>query len=328
MQLAHPKYLWFLLILIPYIAWYIYKQHKEYASLNISIVKPFLKLRPSIKSWLLHAMFALRIMLLASLIIILARPQEHDNWNSVRTEGTDIVLALDISSSMLSRDFSPNRFEAAKKVATQFVAGRENDNIGLVIFAGESLTGVPMTTDNAILTNYISSVRMDMLKDGTAVGDGLATSINRIKEGKAVSKSIILLTDGSNNAGVVDPLTAAEIAKKLGIKVYTIGVGTNGMAPYPTQNGFGGITYTNLPVVIDENTLMAIADNTGGQYFRATDETVLAQIFKKIDELQKTEMEIRNFSHTEDNYLWLAFIALGLIIFELFCRNTILRTIP
>jgi len=258
----------------------------------------------------------------------MARPQIHDKWSTVRTEGTDIVLALDISSSMLSRDFKPNRFEAAKKVAAQFVAGRENDNIGLVIFAGESLTGVPMTTDNAILTNYINSVNMDMLKDGTAVGDGLATSINRIKDGKAVSKSIILLTDGSNNAGVVDPITAAEIAKKHGIKVYTIGVGTNGMAPYPTQNAYGGITYTQLPVVIDETTLRNIADITGGQYFRATDESVLAQIFKQIDSLQKTEMDVRNFSHTEDNYMLLAFIALGLIFFELLLRNTLLRTIP
>ncbi len=167
MQLAHPKYLWFLLVLIPYIVWYVYHRHKDYASVGLSTTRPFLNLRPTSKIILLHAMFGLRVLLIATLIVIMARPQIHDKWSTVRTEGTDIVLALDISSSMLSRDFSPNRFEAAKKVASQFVAGRENDNIGLVIFAGESLTGVPMTTDNAILTNYINSVNMDMLKDGS-----------------------------------------------------------------------------------------------------------------------------------------------------------------
>ncbi|MDE7412143.1 MAG: VWA domain-containing protein [Paramuribaculum sp.] len=328
MQFAHPNYLWLLLILIPYIVWYVYHHKKDYAAIGLSTTRAFGKMIPSYKVFLLHAMYAIRILLLATLIIIFARPQQHDKWSTVRTEGTDIVLALDISSSMLSRDFSPNRFEAAKKVASQFVAGRQNDNIGLVIFAGESLTGVPMTTDNAILTNYINSVNMNMLKDGTAVGDGLATSINRIKEGKAVSKSIILLTDGSNNAGVVDPLTAAEIAKKYGIKVYTIGVGTNGTAPYPTQNAYGGITYTNLPVVIDEATLRTIAQTTGGQYFRATDETVLAQVFKEIEALQKSEMDVRNFSHTEDDYLLFGFIAFGFLIFELLLRNTILRTLP
>ncbi len=328
MQFAHPNYLWLLLLLIPYVVWYVYHHAKDYAAIGLSSTRAFHKVRTSYKVILLHAMYALRIALLATLIVIFARPQQHDKWSTVRTEGTDIVLALDISSSMLSRDFSPNRFEAAKKVASQFVAGRQNDNIGVVIFAGESLTGVPMTTDNAILTNYINSVNMNMLKDGTAIGDGLATSINRIKEGKAVSKSIILLTDGSNNAGVVDPLTAAEIAKKYGIKVYTIGVGTNGTAPYPTQNAFGGITYTNLPVVIDEATLKSIAQSTGGKYFRATDETVLAQVFKEIEALQKSEMDVRIFSHTEDDYMLFGFIAFGLLLFELLIRNTIIRTFP
>jgi Ca-activated chloride channel family protein len=229
---------------------------------------------------------------------------------------------------MLARDFKPDRFEAAKSVAAKFVAGRTTDNIGVVIFAGESFTAVPMTTDRSLLANYIKDIKMEMLEDGTAIGDGLATSINRIKDGKAKSKSIILLTDGSNNTGNVAPITAAEIAKKYGIKVYTIGVGRNGMAPFPQQNMFGRIEYVNMPVVIDENTLQDIATITGGKYFRATGNNVLSEIFDEIDKLEKTEMDIKNFSHTEDNYMMWAWIALCLFLLEILLRNTILRTIP
>ena len=235
---------------------------------------------------------------------------------------------MDISTSMLARDFKPDRFEAAKEIAAKFVSGRENDNMGLVIFAGESFTAVPMTTDRGLLANYISEMRMGMLQDGTAIGDGLATAINRIKEGKAKSKSIILLTDGSNNTGNVAPLTAAEIAKKMGVKVYTIGIGTNGNAPFPAENEFGRITFVTMPVVIDEATLQKISETTGGKYFRATGNAVLTNIFKEIDALEKSAIDVRNFSHTEDNYMPWAILALILLALELITRNTLLRTIP
>lgn len=328
MLLAHPKYLWLLLVLVPYIIWYVRSQRKLYASLSMSTTLPFAKLPRSYKEYLLHFAFVLRLLTIATLIVIMARPQTHDKWSTTKTEGTDIILALDISTSMLARDFKPDRFEAAKNVASKFVAGRESDNIGVVIFAGESFTAVPMTTDRSLLSNYIHDIRMGMLQDNTAIGDGLATSINRIKEGNAKSKSIILLTDGSNNTGNVAPITAAEIAKKLGIKVYTIGIGRNGMAPYPTENAFGRIEYVNMPVVIDEATLQTIADITGGKYFRATGNNVLSEIFDEIDKLEKTQIDVKNYCHTEDNYLPWALLALILLTLELVMRNTILRRIP
>ncbi|MCH5319228.1 MAG: VWA domain-containing protein [Paramuribaculum sp.] len=328
MHLAHPKYLWFLLLLIPYVAWYLWRRNKNYASLQVSTISPYKKISIPFRAWLLHGMFFLRVLCIATLIIILARPQSVDKWSMSKTEGTDIILALDISTSMLARDFKPDRFEAAKDVAAKFVNGRESDNIGVVIFAGESFTAVPMTTDRSLLINYIKDIKMGMLQDATAIGDGLATSINRIKDGKAKSKSIILLTDGSNNTGNVAPVTAAEIAKKMGIKVYTIGIGKNGMAPYPQENAFGRIEYVNMPVVIDEATLKTIASMTGGKYYRATDNNVLSQIFEEIDSLEKTTLDVRNYSNTEDDYLPWAWIAFGLLILEIVIRNTILRTIP
>ncbi|MDE7394253.1 MAG: VWA domain-containing protein, partial [Muribaculaceae bacterium] len=266
MQFAHPHILYLLLLLIPLTAWYIIKQRNAQPSLGVSSLKRFGNINSSWRSKIRHLNFALRLIAISALVIALARPQTHDAWNESKIEGTDIVLALDISSSMLARDFDPNRLESAKTVASQFIAGRENDNIGIVIFAGESLTGLPMTPDRATLTNYVQSINQEMLDDGTAIGDGLATSINRIKNGKAVSKSIILLTDGSNNTGVIAPITAAEVAAELGIKVYTIGVGTNGMAPYPVVDVFGRVTYEMMPVQIDEATLKRIASITGGQY--------------------------------------------------------------
>ena len=327
MQFAHPEYLWLLILFIPFITWYILKQ-RNHATLNVSTIQPYIKIPRSYKEYLIHGLFIIRLTIIGCVIIILARPQTRDSWRTSSTEGTDIIISLDISSSMLARDFKPDRFEAAKSVAAKFVAGRTTDNIGVVIFAGESFTAVPMTTDRSLLANYIKDIKMEMLEDGTAIGDGLATSINRIKDGKAKSKSIILLTDGSNNTGNVAPITAAEIAKKYGIKVYTIGVGRNGMAPFPQQNMFGRIEYVNMPVVIDENTLQDIAAITGGKYFRATGNNVLSEIFDEIDKLEKTEMDIKNFSHTEDNYMMWAWIALCLFLLEILLRNTILRTIP
>ena len=239
------------------------------------------------------------------------------------------MISLDVSTSMLAQDFKPNRFEAAKDVAAKFVSGRETDNIGLVIFAGESFTQVPLTTDKAVLMNYIQDMKIGVLEDGTAIGDGIATAINRIKNGKAKSKSIILLTDGSNNTGVVAPLTAAEIAKRLGIKIYTIGVGKNGNALYPVgTNFYGKMEYQSLPVVIDEPTLRSIASATGGKYFRATSKNVLRQVFAEIDKLEKTRMDVRNFSHTEDNYMPWAYLLLALVVVEILARYTVLRNIP
>ena len=310
------------------IAWYIWKQRTAHAALEVSTVHPFARLKRPMKQYMQHLQFVLRLLAIGCLIVVLARPQTRDAWQKSRTEGTDMVIALDISSSMLARDFKPDRLEAAKKIAAKFINGRESDNMGLVVFAGEAFTGVPMTTDRAALTNYVTALSREMLEDGTAIGDGLATSINRIKDGKAKSKSIILLTDGSNNTGIVAPLTAAEIAHQMGIKVYTIGVGTNGTAPYPQVNMFGRIEYVPTPVVIDEETLKQVASITGGKYYRATNNKVLSEIFDEIDKLEKTELDVRHFSHTEDNYLPWALAALGIFLLELILRHTWLRTIP
>lgn len=328
MHFAHPNFLWTLLIIVPITVWYVLKQRNLHATLALSTAKPFASLPRSWKQYLRHFLFVLRMATLACLIIVMARPQERDSWRTTSTEGTDIVIALDVSSSMLARDFEPDRFNAAKEVAAKFISGRESDNIGIVVFAGESLTGVPMTVDRAQLMQYLQNLSMNVLEDGTAIGDGIATSLNRLKEGKAKSKSIILLTDGSNNTGVVAPLTAAEVAKELGVKIYTIGIGTNGSAPYPVRTLTGRIEFQPQPVVIDENALRTIADNTGGKYFRATGNRVLEEVFAEIDALEKTQMDVRHFSHTEDNYMMWAWIALACFVLELALRFTVLRSIP
>lgn len=328
MQLAHPSYLWLFTLYIPLIVWYVLRQRTAHPAMGLSSTAAFAALPTSWKQYLRHVLFVLRLAAIGCIIIILARPQLKDNWRTTSTEGTDIVLAMDVSGSMLARDFQPNRMEAAKKVAAKFVQGRESDNIGLVIFAGESLTGVPMTVDRTQLLNYIDGISMEMLEDGTAIGDGIATSLNRLKEGKAKSKSVILLTDGSNNTGVVAPMDAAEVARQLGIKIYTIGVGTNGTAPSPAYDMFGKIVYTPQPVVIDEATLTKIAENTGGKYFRATGNRALEQIFAEIDALEKTQMDVKVFSHTEDDYMLWAWLAFGLFALELILRYLFLRPIP
>ena len=329
MEFAKPIFLWLFLLYIPLIVWYILKNKKSDAAIRISSVSAFSKLPTSYKVYLKHFLFVVRLAALGCVIIILCRPQTHDSWESSKTEGTDIVISLDVSTSMLARDFNPDRFEAAKEVASKFINGRESDNIGIVIFAGESFTLVPMTTDKAVLVNYIKEIKMGMLEDGTAIGDGLATAINRIKDGKAKSKSIILLTDGSNNTGVVAPLTAADIAAKYGIKVYTIGVGTTGSALFPVGvNVYGKVEYQQLPVVIDEATLKNIANKTGGKYFRATSKHVLKEIFSEIDKLEKTELDVRKYNQTEDNYMPWALLLLALLLIDIIARHTVLRNIP
>ena len=327
MVFANPLYLFLLLLLIPVIVWYILKQKNAQASLQVSTTQAFDKMPKSYKVYLRHVRFALRILVITCLIIVLARPQSTDNWQNSSTEGVDIVLALDISGSMMARDFKPDRVEAAKDVAAQFVSGRENDNIGLVIFAGESFTMCPMTTDHAVLLNLMKDVHCGMVDDGTAIGDGLATAINRIKDGPAKSKTIILLTDGTNNAGDIAPLTAAQIAKSLGIRVYTIGVGSKGLAPYPVQTPYG-ITYQNMPVEIDESALQQIAATADGKYFRATNKNVLKNIFEEIDKMEKTKLTVKEYSRKEEDFMPWAILALVLLGMEIDLRNTLLRNIP
>ena len=316
MNLAHPGWLWLLpVLMIPLIAWYVYSQDKNEPEMNVSSTRAFDGMGTSWKVWLKHLSFALKMGALACLIIILCRPQTKDSWSTSDVEGTDIVIALDVSTSMLAKDFSPNRFESAKRVATQFVSGRDHD--------------VPMTMDNATLVNAIGMTEVGVLEDGTAIGDGIATAINRIRDGKAKSKSIILLTDGSNNTGVVAPNTAADIALKYGIKIYTIGVGSNGTAEYPVAIDYAGnIQYQRMPVVIDEATLKTIASKTGGKYFRATSGSVLRSIFKEIDQLEKTHMDVQRFTHTEDHYEPWALLLLGLLLLSLLMDFTLLRHIP
>lgn len=328
MHFMHPGLLWLLLLLIPLIVWYVLKQNHNDATLRLPTTQAFDNMPRSWKEWMRHVLFALQVLSLACLVIILARPQSSNSWSNTDIEGTDIVLSLDVSGSMLAKDFKPNRLEAAKDVASNFVSNRTSDNIGLVIFAGEAFTQVPMTNDIATLVNHIGELQIGMLEDGTAVGDGIATAINRIKEGKAKSKSIILLTDGSNNTGVVGPLTAAKIAAKYGIKVYAIGVGTMGEALYPTMDIGGQITYTRQKVEIDEKSLQEIATTTGGKYFRATSKNVLKDIFAEIDQLEKTRMDVQRHSQMSDNYQpWAVALLLMLTICAII-RYTVLRTIP
>lgn len=330
MNLAHPGYLWLFLLFIPLIAWYVWSQRKANPSMRMSSISAFKGLSTSWKVYVRHFSFVLKLAALSCLIIILCRPQTYDKWSMSDTEGTDIVMAIDISASMLSRDLQPDRLEAAKKVASDFVAKRESDNIGLVIFAGEGFTLLPMTTHQATLLNTIHEISINMLDaDGTAIGDGIATAINRIKDGKAKSKSIILLTDGTNNSGVVAPLTAAEIAQKEGIRIYTIGLGTRGTAETPYAQGFGGeLLYKPMPVIIDEESLKKVAQMTGGKYFRATDNDVLTSIFNEIDKLEKTKIDVKNFTNTQDNYMPWAWALLLLVLLNLTVSYTVLRRIP
>lgn len=310
-------------------AWYILRLRSSHPAMSVSSATAFSKVPRTWKLYLRHVLFVLRLAAIACIIVVLARPQQKDNWRTTSTEGTDIMIALDISSSMLAKDFEPNRLEAAKGVASKFVQGRESDNIGIVVFAGESLTGVPMTVDRAPLLNYIDDVNINMLADGTAIGDGIATSLNRLKEGLAKSKSLILITDGSNNRGLVPPLMAANVAKEMGVKIYAIGVGSNGTALYPSHyDARNRIVYSPQKVVIDESTLRSIADATGGKYFRATGNSALHEVFAEIDQLEKTQMDVKTFSHTEDDYMLWAWLAFGLFALELVLRYLFLRQIP
>ncbi len=323
---GEPVFLYLLLIVPAIIVFYLIKQQKANASLRMPGLSPFKSTGLTFRHYLRHILFGFRVIAVALLIYVLARPQATNKFQDITTEGIDIILTLDISGSMLARDFKPDRLEASKNVATEFISGRPFDRIGLVVFSGESFTQCPLTTDHAVLINLLRDIESGMIEDGTAIGNGLATAVNRIKDSNAKSRVIILLTDGVNNRGEVAPATAADIAKTFGIRVYTIGVGTKGMAPYPVQTPFG-LQYQNMPVEIDEDILRSISELTGGMYFRATDNDKLIQVYKEIDKLEKSKIDVRQFSRKDEKYLIPAMIAFILVALEVLLRNTVFRNL-
>lgn len=326
-EFANPAYLWLLLVIPLFVAWYVLKYKTIDSEISISSLNNFSKLKTPLKAKLRHLLFALKIMALALLIVVMARPQSTDKWKNVTTEGIDIVLTLDISSSMLAQDLKPDRLKAAKAVAKDFISKRPTDRIGLVVFAGESFTQCPLTIDHDVLINLLSEIKTGMVEDGTAIGMGLANAVNRLKDSKAKSKVVILLTDGVNNSGDIPPITAAEIAKTFGIRVYTIGVGSMGQAPYPVQTPFG-TQLQMMDVKIDENVLREIAAKTDGKYFRATDTQELAEIYNQIDKLEKSKIDVKEFKKKNDEFFIYALIALALLLSEILLRYTILRKNP
>jgi Ca-activated chloride channel family protein len=323
---ADPIFLWLLILVPAIIAYYILRQHKTVAALKLPGLKPFSSATGSMRNYLRHVLFGLRIMAIILLVIVLARPQKSDQFQDITTEGIDIMLAIDISGSMLARDFKPDRLEASKNVAVEFISGRPYDRIGLVVFSGESFTQCPLTTDHAVLINLLREIQSGIIEDGTAIGNGLSTAINRIRDSEAKSKVVILLTDGVNNRGEIAPTTAADIAQTFGIRVYTIGVGTQGMAPYPVQTPYG-IQYQNMPVEIDEAVLKEIATKTGGQYFRATDNNKLVEVYKEIDKMEKSKIDVRQFTRKEEKYFLPALIAFSLLAIDLLLRKLFLNSL-
>lgn len=324
---GQPELLWLLTIIPLLIAYHLYFLRKKKSPITFSGLRNFNGVRPSFRQRIRLLPFILKMLALALLIVAIARPQSSTSGQNVTTEGIDIMMALDISSSMLAEDLKPNRIEAAKQVAEDFIKSRPNDRIGLVVFGGESFTQCPLTTDHAVLLNLFSGIESGLLADGTAIGEGLATAVNRIRKSEAKSKVIILLTDGVNNVGAIAPETAGEIAKTFGIRVYTIGVGTKGMAPYPFKTPFG-IQYQNMEVQIDEKVLQQISNETDGKYFRATNTTKLKEIYESIDKMEKTKIAVTEFrNHTEEFYP-LVLLALLLLFADALLRFTVLKSIP
>ncbi|NOX46731.1 MAG: VWA domain-containing protein [Chlorobi bacterium] len=326
-EFADPGFL-YLLIIVPILGiWYWYKHTRDQADLQVSETKAFESGSWSLKQFLYFGLYLFRVAAIALLIIALARPQTHMRRQDVTIEGIDIVIALDVSGSMLAMDLKPDRLEAAKEVAKEFISGRDNDRFGLVIFSGESFTQCPLTTDHRVVKNLFDEVKSGMIEDGTAIGDGLATAVSRLKESKAVSKVIILLTDGVNNQGSVDPLSAAEIAKVYGVRIYTIGVGTMGKAPYPMQTPFG-VQTQYVDVKIDEQLLQQVAEMTDGRYFRATSNKKLREIYREIDKLEKSKIDVAEIERTKEEFFPFALIAFILIGLEIIFRNTVFRSVP
>ncbi len=326
MTFQSPAYLFLLLLLIPIVGWYIWELRKSDASVQISSSSLLGRLSKSPRIYLLHVPFVLRVAAICLLSIALARPQLSNRWQQESTEGIDIMMAMDISGTMLAEDLRPNRLEAAKAVATEFVNSRPNDNIGLVVFAGESFTQCPLTTDHVALNNLFQAVHFGMIEDGTAIGLGLANAVNRMKDSQTKSKVIILLTDGSNNRGDIDPATAAEIAKTFGIRVYAIGVGSYGKARVPVQTPMG-TQYVTMDSEFDETTLQNIAATTGGEYFRATDNATLRNIYQKIDQLEKTKIRVREYAKRSEHFAPFLLAAVLCLLIELILRWFTLRSI-
>jgi len=331
MEFANKEYLFLLLLMIPYLIWYLMYRKKSEPTMRMSDTRAY---RYAPRSWrvmLMPLQLLLRLAVFVLLILVLARPQTQNSWKNETMEGIDIMLAMDVSTSMLAEDLKPNRIEAAKQVAADFIIGRPNDNIGLTIFAGEAFTQCPMTTDHASLLNLLHNVRTDiaqrLIEDGTAIGMGLANAVSRLKDSKAKSKVVILLTDGSNNRGDLSPMTAAEIAKSFGIRVYTIGVGTNKVAPYPMPVA-GGVQYINIPVEIDTKMLQDIASATEGDFYRATNNKELQQIYKEIDKLEKSKLNVKKFSKRYEAYQPFAIATVILLLLEILLRITVFRKLP
>jgi Ca-activated chloride channel family protein len=339
MEFANKEYLFLLLLIIPYILWYVMYRKKTEPTIRMADTFAF---RYAPRSWrvmLMPLQLVLRLIAFTLLVLVLARPQTQNSWKNQTVEGIDIMLSMDVSTSMLAEDLKDNRrdiknrLDAAKAVAAEFVAGRPNDNIGLTIFAGESFTQCPMTTDHSSLLSLLQNVRTDiaargLIEDGTAIGMGLANAVSRLKDSKAKSKVVILLTDGSNNRGDISPMTAAEIAKSLGIRVYTIGVGTNGTAPYPYPLPGGGVEYIQVPVEIDTNTLSSISATTDGKFYRATNAKELHDIYQEIDKLEKSKLNVKQFSRRYEAYQPFALGAVLALLLEILLRITIFRRIP
>ncbi len=329
MQFASPNILFVLLLIIPMVGYYIYRTWRGGATLTISTIDGVRKSPRTIRYYLRHLPIVLRTFAFAAMVVALARPQTVETSRNATSEGIDIVLALDISGSMLARDFEPDRITAAKRVATSFINDRYGDRIALVAFAGETFTLSPLTTDQGALQTLIAPLRSGVVEDGTAIGNGLATALNRLRESEAKSKVIILLTDGVNNRGEMSPQTAATIAKDMGVKVYTIGVGTEGTAPYPRVDPFGNIIdYVQAKVEIDEAVLRQIAESTGGEYFRATNNDKLVAIYEQINTMEKSEVEIAERTLYHEKFLVWVVAALSLLVAEFLVKYLILKRLP
>jgi Ca-activated chloride channel family protein len=325
---AHP-WVFSLLAIIPMlIFWYIKRRHRAKPDLQISGFSGFAGKKKSVVVRLMHAPFVLRCLSISLIITALARPQTRLSMQDMSTLGIDILLTMDLSPSMLAKDFKPNRLESAKSVAVEFIDSRPADRIGLVVFSGEAYTQCPLTIDHSVLKNLLSSVEPNFLADGTAIGLGLATAVNRLRESKAAGKVIILITDGENNVGSVSPLTAAEIAKEYGIRVYTIGVGSRGMAYSPITRMNGEFVFGYTEVRIDEALLKKMADMTSGQYFRATNHEALKDIYKQIDQLEKTRFDVTEYRKKKEEFWPLALLAVIFLAAEWLLRNTLMRSIP
>ncbi|GAB4295850.1 MAG: VWA domain-containing protein [Ignavibacteriaceae bacterium] len=324
---AYPWVLWFLILIPLMIFWYIFRILKQRPAVGFSTLALIKEIKIGWKERLRHLPAALRIISFGLLIVALARPQSFTSGQNVHTEGIDIVMVLDISGSMLAEDFTPNRLEAAKQVIDNFINDRISDRIGLVVFARDAFTQCPLTIDYSVLRNLLAQIKNGMIEDGTAIGNAIANGVNRLKDTDAKGKVMILLTDGVNNAGEIDPVSAAEIATLYGIRIYAIGVGTRGEAPYPVQTPFG-IRYQMVPVEIDEELMKSIAQKTGGEYFRATNNRTLMEIYNKIDKLEKSKIEVTSYSKASELfYGWLGFAFL-LLVFEFILSSTIFRELP